>query len=1138
MKISGQRNTLALLFIALTLVFIGLSQFTVNSSAQEQTGLPARSGYINDFAGVLDENTKQRLEVVLGNLKERSGIEFGVATIQTTGARDIFDVSRDLANEWKLGARNSRNKSLLLVMAVNERTAFTQFSRSVQPDLPEGILGEVSQIMRGPLASGRFGLGLNDGVNHFIGALARKVGFPSQDIQQTQVATAVATEPSPAPAPVAEPTETRGTAKTEIEKLNVSNRPRRVNVPKETPAPSPTPLPAETPAVVKTESNENLAVSTRPVRVNTPKESSTPTRSAKTPYVNTPEDDADEAEEVELVLTLPLAERVDKLKEFLEAFPNSKSKPRAIELLVSTYAGLGDQKLKEGDRAAGLQQLSLAVSEAPPDVSDKLFAGVVAQIPSNLFLRGEREAAFDSARSIETKFGTDAKRLLILSAFYLGVEEGDEAARLARQAVKLAPEMAEAHRALGLGLHISLRLDEAAAEYQRALELDPKTKSPTRRSLADLNRASGKTEAALALYREQLAADPGDRAARAGVVLSLLELGRSVEGQKELETALANDPQDLILLTGAAYWFAAHDNTERALELAERAVRLEPRYTWSQIAMARALSGQKRPLEAERAIRFAGQYGKFPTLDYELASVLASIGLYDEAATVLLQSFSYKRGQVSTRLAGRVPMIADSFTDLLAMERRASIFQFTAAERPGDAAILKALLAFIAATEAGEAGRLNEATAAAAAKEFASGTDKMLAFRQIYAASRLLRSGVALPTALELTEAARASVDAALEIPGVTVAVQAEELRDMRARALARGGTPDVPEAPRNVLANIMRGRVEDLAGQALFRQDKTALSIDHFKRAVAILPDGTPALRNALWHLGTALEQEKQQQEALTYYIRSYNAGEPDAARRGVIEELYRKMNGSLAGLEERIGTSLARNVTPSPVVEAPTTSTASPEAERVATPEPTSAPTISQPRKAAPYDPLSDPRPTPSPVSAPTPEATPTPVATPVATPAATPEASPVATPIVESTPEITPSPQPTPSEERPSPTPEPTPATPSDPLSNPIPAAGETRAPAASTVKLTGRIKNAAGEAIANVIVVLISPRGSVLSSTTDMEGNYSFIVTPSSLGYRIIPSKEGFTFAPIDKVLSGITEDQRAVDFVGVAEPAKP
>ena len=385
MKIYGQRNTLPLLFIALTLVFIGLSQFSVNSRAQDQARLPARAGYINDFAGVLDETTKQRLEVVLGNLKERSGIEFGVVTIQTTGTRDIFDVSRDLANEWKLGARNTRNKSLLLVIAANERTAFTQFSRSVQPDLPEGILGEVSQIMRGPLASGRFGLGLNVGVNHFIGSLAKKVGFPAQDIDATQVATAVTTVPVSTPSPVAEPAERRGIDRTEIEKRSVSNRPRRVNVPKETATPSPAALPAETPEVVKIESSDNPTDITPPVRANKPKESSTPTKSAKTPYVNTPEDDADEAEEVELVLTLPLAERVDKLKEFLEAFPNSKSRPRAIELLISTYAGLGDQKLKDGDRVAGLQQLSLAVSEAPANISDKLFAGVVAQIPSNLF---------------------------------------------------------------------------------------------------------------------------------------------------------------------------------------------------------------------------------------------------------------------------------------------------------------------------------------------------------------------------------------------------------------------------------------------------------------------------------------------------------------------------------------------------------------------------------------------------------------------------------------------------------------------------------------------------------------------------------------------------------------------------------
>jgi uncharacterized membrane protein YgcG/tetratricopeptide (TPR) repeat protein len=1108
MKTFGQRNTLPLLMMALALAFIGLSQFAVSSRAQDKAALPARSGYVNDFARVLDDTTRQRLEVVLGNLQQRSGIEFGVATIQTTGTRDIFDVSRDLANEWNLGARNGKKKSLLLVIAVDEKTAFTQFSRSVQPDLPEGVLGELSQVMRGPLTSGRFSQGLNDGVNHFIDLLAKKAGFSTQDIDQAQLASVAVAEPT-----AAVPAETK-------------------------PVESPAEVKSE---VVKTASPEKLPAATRPLRVNKTKEGSSPAlKSNATPHINTPEDDADEAEEVELVLTLPLAERVAKLKEFLEAFPNSKSRPRAIELLISTYASLGDIKLKDGDRDAGLQQLSLAISEAPANISDKLFSGVVAQIPSNLYLRGEREAALDAARTIETKFGSDAKRLLVLSGFYLGIEDGEEAARLAGQAVKLAPDMADAHRALGLGLHIALRLDEAALEYKRALELDPNTKKATRRSLADLNRASGKPEAALALYRDQLVAEPNDRAARAGVVLSLLDLGRTEEGEKELATALTNDPQDLILLAGAAYWFAAHNNTERALDLAQRAVQIEPRYTWSQIAMARALSGQKRPLEAERAIRFAGQYGKFPTLDYELATVLASIGLYDEAAEVLLRSFTYEQGHLATLLAGRVTARAESFTDLLAPERRASIFQFTGAELPGNAGMLKSLLAFVDATAHDQRGKLNEAKAAAAARDFASGTDKMLAYRQIYAATRLLRRGVALPTALELIEAARTGVDAALEVPGVTVAVQAEELRDVRARALAQGGTPDVPEAPRNVLANIMRGRVEDLTGQMLFRQDKTAASLDHFRRAVAILPEGTPSLRDALWHLGTALDQEQQKEEALTYYIRSYNAGDPDPVRRGVIEEVYRKLNGSLSGLDERIGASLVRNLPPPSSPEVPLAPAATPEstpASATASPSTAAAQVESTPSASPEASPVTT-QAMPS-VEA-TPEVTPaaSPEPSPEGTPVATPEVTPAATPIVASTPEASPSPESSPSPEAPAPTPEATPKTPSDPLANPIdPAAPptETRARAASTVKVTGTVKTASGEAIPNVVMVLISPRGTVLSSTTDVDGNYSFIVAASAQGYRIIPSKEGFTFAPLDRVLPRLTEEQKAVDFVGAAVP---
>src|SRR6185436_19446364 len=304
---------------------------------------------------------------------------------------------------------------------------------------------------------------------------------------------------------------------------------------------------------------------------------------------------------------------------------------------------------------------------------------------------------------------------------YLGIERANDTVRLAESAVKLAPDLAEAHHLLAVGLHISLRLDEAIAEYKRTLELDPGSKA-SRGSLADLYRASGKTEDALALYNEQLAADPKDRAARAGKVISLLELSRTDEANSTLEAAFASDQRNLPLLAGTAYWFAAHEDYAKAFELARRAIAIEPRYTWAQIALSRAYLGLKSPLDAERAIRFARQYGKFPTLSYELANVLASMGLYDDAIDALNESFTIKDDQIETYLARTVPVRESGFIELLAPERRASIYQPTPADNAANAKRLKALLAFSAAVTPAENGKINEAAAVDAAKAFAAGT--------------------------------------------------------------------------------------------------------------------------------------------------------------------------------------------------------------------------------------------------------------------------------------------------------------------------------------------------------------------------------------------------------------------------------
>jgi hypothetical protein len=71
------------------------------------------------------------------------------------------------------------------------------------------------------------------------------------------------------------------------------------------------------------------------------------------------------------------------------------------------------------------------------------------------------------------------------------------------------------------------------------------------------------------------------------------------------------------------------------------------------------------------------------------------------------------------------------------------------------------------------------------------------------------------------------------------------------------------------------------------------------------------------MWHLGAALEANGKHDQALLYYIKSYVSGPPDPARRSVIETVYKKVNGTLDGLEDKIGPGFAAasaSPTPSP--------------------------------------------------------------------------------------------------------------------------------------------------------------------------------------------------------------------------------
>lgn len=126
---------------------------------------------------------KERLETTLGNLDRQRQIQFSVVTVDTTGGQDIFDYSIAVARGWGLGSKDTQKPSLLLVIAIKDRKAFTQVSRHLEGDLPDGLVGQIQREQLVPaFKAEQYGQGIADTVDTYITTVAQKQGFSTDTI--------------------------------------------------------------------------------------------------------------------------------------------------------------------------------------------------------------------------------------------------------------------------------------------------------------------------------------------------------------------------------------------------------------------------------------------------------------------------------------------------------------------------------------------------------------------------------------------------------------------------------------------------------------------------------------------------------------------------------------------------------------------------------------------------------------------------------------------------------------------------------------------------------------------------------------------------------------------------------------------
>ncbi|NBB90039.1 MAG: hypothetical protein GVY23_02410, partial [Spirochaetes bacterium] len=143
--------------VALLLALL-LSAAAVPAAAQD---LPEPSGFVNDFAGVIDAGDEQRMTALAGAVQEATGAEIAVAVVDSVEPfGTVEEYSIRLASAWGVGGAED-DSGVLFVLALDEREVRMEVGYGIEGAIPDGRAGEILDTAVLPqLQQGNYGEGL------------------------------------------------------------------------------------------------------------------------------------------------------------------------------------------------------------------------------------------------------------------------------------------------------------------------------------------------------------------------------------------------------------------------------------------------------------------------------------------------------------------------------------------------------------------------------------------------------------------------------------------------------------------------------------------------------------------------------------------------------------------------------------------------------------------------------------------------------------------------------------------------------------------------------------------------------------------------------------------------------------------
>jgi uncharacterized protein len=145
-------------------------------TAESVSTLPAPTGYVNDFAGVLSPSTKLNLENLCTQVDRQAHAQIAVVTIKTLdNEQPIDEFATALEEKWKVG-RKGTDRGVLMVVVMNPRKYRIEVGYGLEGILNDAKVGDIGRMMVPSLRQNDYNTGITVGVQQIARIIAADAG--------------------------------------------------------------------------------------------------------------------------------------------------------------------------------------------------------------------------------------------------------------------------------------------------------------------------------------------------------------------------------------------------------------------------------------------------------------------------------------------------------------------------------------------------------------------------------------------------------------------------------------------------------------------------------------------------------------------------------------------------------------------------------------------------------------------------------------------------------------------------------------------------------------------------------------------------------------------------------------------------